>query len=379
MKDLLELCTKKLHFSFNGKTYIQVDGVVMGNPLGPVIANIFMVELENILVPTLSDVLVKWQRYVDDTIAFVKVGEVNKVLNVLNRYHKDIQFTHELEEDGELPFLDVLLRRQDDNKLRMKVYRKKTSSDIYLHWNSFAPTQWKIGTLEGMFRRAYLICSDETDLEEEIAFLSKIFKDVNGYPRKIIDKCHSKVKNKVTSLRANLSSTEPDRELPEEEAPAEQEVQKQYLVLPYAGEKGERILKKLKRKIPEDIRPKIVYNGTKLSTFFSAKDKIDKLHCSDVVYYYKGSGGRIRDDYTGETRCRLGKRIKEHQGRDKGSAIVKNCVENDIEPPSSDDFTILAKNYADRMKRRIAESLFMKENKSVLNIQQDSYKLQLFQ
>ena len=27
--------------------YKQVDGVVMGNPLVPVIANIFMVELEN--------------------------------------------------------------------------------------------------------------------------------------------------------------------------------------------------------------------------------------------------------------------------------------------------------------------------------------------
>ena len=46
MKMLLQLCTKELHFSFNGKMYKQVDGVVMGNPLGPVIANIFMVELE---------------------------------------------------------------------------------------------------------------------------------------------------------------------------------------------------------------------------------------------------------------------------------------------------------------------------------------------
>ena len=351
----------------------------MGNPLGAVIANIFMVELENSLVPTLSDVLVKWQRYVDDTIAFVKDGEVNNVLIVLNRYHKDIQFTHELEEDGVLPFLDVLLRRQEDNKLRMKVYRKKTNSDIYLHWNSFAPAQWKIGTLEGMFRRAYLICSDETDLEEEVAFLSKIFKEVNGYPHQVIKKCLTKVKNKVTPIQPNPLNTEPDRELPEEEASEDQEVQKQCLILPYAGEKGEKILKKLKRKIPADIRPRVIYNGTKLSTFFSAKDKIDRLHNSNLVYYYKGSGGLIRDDYTGETKCRIGKRIEEHCGRDKGSAIVKNCEEIGIEPPTPDDFTILAKNYANRMKRRIAESLFLKENKSKLNIQQDSYKLQLFQ
>ena len=45
MKELLELRTKELHF-FNGKMYKQVDGVVMGKPLRPVIMNIFMVELE---------------------------------------------------------------------------------------------------------------------------------------------------------------------------------------------------------------------------------------------------------------------------------------------------------------------------------------------
>lgn len=47
MKMLIHLCTKELHFSFKGKMYKQFIEVVMENPLGPVIANIFMVELEN--------------------------------------------------------------------------------------------------------------------------------------------------------------------------------------------------------------------------------------------------------------------------------------------------------------------------------------------
>ena len=46
VKDLLILCTKNVHCSFNGDIYIQCDGVAMGSPLGPVLTGIFMVELE---------------------------------------------------------------------------------------------------------------------------------------------------------------------------------------------------------------------------------------------------------------------------------------------------------------------------------------------
>ena len=55
MKKLLTLYIKNLHFSFNNEIYIQTDDAVMGSPLGPVIANIFMIELENTLVLTLKD------------------------------------------------------------------------------------------------------------------------------------------------------------------------------------------------------------------------------------------------------------------------------------------------------------------------------------
>ena len=51
LKTLLEMCTKEMHFSFNGKIYKQKNGVAMGSPLGPVIANIFMVHLEKQMIP----------------------------------------------------------------------------------------------------------------------------------------------------------------------------------------------------------------------------------------------------------------------------------------------------------------------------------------
>ena len=66
MKELLNFCTKNVHFKFNKETYIQVDGVAMDSPLGPVLANIFMVELETSVIPNLRNKVKLWKRFVDD-------------------------------------------------------------------------------------------------------------------------------------------------------------------------------------------------------------------------------------------------------------------------------------------------------------------------
>ena len=41
-RNLLNLVTKESFFTFNNKFYIQVDGVALGSPLGPILANIFL-------------------------------------------------------------------------------------------------------------------------------------------------------------------------------------------------------------------------------------------------------------------------------------------------------------------------------------------------
>ena len=67
----------------------------MGSPLGPAIAGIFMVELERNLLPTLSQYMTSWKRYIDDTISYVKVDCIENVLNILNYFHVNISFTYE--------------------------------------------------------------------------------------------------------------------------------------------------------------------------------------------------------------------------------------------------------------------------------------------
>ena len=55
MKKFLTICPKNAHFNFNFNVSIQIGEAAMAPPLGPAIANIFMVELQSVLVPTLNE------------------------------------------------------------------------------------------------------------------------------------------------------------------------------------------------------------------------------------------------------------------------------------------------------------------------------------
>ena len=94
MKELFYLCTKNVRF-FNDQINIQNDGAAMGLLLGPVLADIFMAELEKNIILSLSDKKL-WKRYVGDTFAVAKTDAVKNLLPSINCCHDDIQFTMEI-------------------------------------------------------------------------------------------------------------------------------------------------------------------------------------------------------------------------------------------------------------------------------------------
>ena len=103
-----------------------------------------MVELEKSLIQNLMKHMSPWKRYVDDTIAVIKLSSIEHVFSVLNSFHQNIEFTFELEQNGKFNFLDVMLIRTNDT-WQTTIYRKGTPNGVYLHWNSFAPRTWKRG------------------------------------------------------------------------------------------------------------------------------------------------------------------------------------------------------------------------------------------
>ena len=87
IRKLLIICTTKTPFSFDNQTYIQTNGVSMGSPFGPTLADFYMENLEgNLLRQDRASNPKFYKRYVDDILAiFYKESHVNIFKQRLHR------------------------------------------------------------------------------------------------------------------------------------------------------------------------------------------------------------------------------------------------------------------------------------------------------
>ena len=187
-KELLSLVTKDSHFIFDGTLYKQIDGVAMGSPLGPTLANAFLVyHKKNWLkhCPVQYRPLY-YRRYVDDIfVLFNSAEQLKRFYSYLNFSHLNISLTIENEKDNRMSFLDVNIIREKD-KVTTSVYCKPSFSGIYTHFDSFLPSSNKIGLLHTLLYRCFRICSDWTKFHLEQVKLTDVFKN-SGYSENFIN------------------------------------------------------------------------------------------------------------------------------------------------------------------------------------------------
>lgn len=122
-------------FTCNTLTYSQLRGIAMGSAISPLIAKIVMSDLIATQLPKLLYIPNFMRVYVDDTACCIKKKYIQHTLDILNAYHREIQFTIELETNGSINFLDITMTRCED-RIITNWYKKPYASDRLLNYLS---------------------------------------------------------------------------------------------------------------------------------------------------------------------------------------------------------------------------------------------------
>ena len=129
--DLASLVLTTTWYTFNSQFY-QTDVVAMEGPASSTTAEIYTQTHERTAISTEPQAPKIWEQFVDDVYSILKRTQLENVFHHINNPHQNIKFTMEEESNGELAFLETLLKR-NNGKISVLVYRKPTHTDRYLH------------------------------------------------------------------------------------------------------------------------------------------------------------------------------------------------------------------------------------------------------
>ena len=104
--------------------YKQLHGTAMGSPVSGVVAEIIMQNIKQQALATYKQTLPLWLRHGDNTFTAVHKDKIKFLHEHLNKQNTYIQFTREIEENSEIPFLDCLVSH--DNKKQRSTENQHT-------------------------------------------------------------------------------------------------------------------------------------------------------------------------------------------------------------------------------------------------------------
>ena len=126
--------------------------------------------------------------------------------------------------------------------------------------------------------------------------------------------------------------------------------------------------------VPPSITPRVIFQGNKIGACFPIKDKTDINHRHDILYKVNCPNEECNNTYIGETGKRILERVKDHNGRDHNSHVLKQAIEYEHEPKTVEAI----QNHDSGYKNHKAETLYIKQKRPALNIQDKLAPLKLF-
>ena len=128
MKKLLYDSCAKTAFLFDNVLCKQCDGLSMGSSLDPLLANIILTEVENVIV---KPVAVFCYRHLDNTIVTIKKNNIKHILHLFISFHKNLRFTVDIFDNVNICFLDIKIL--DNGKTDISIKATNTGTYVYYH------------------------------------------------------------------------------------------------------------------------------------------------------------------------------------------------------------------------------------------------------
>ena len=338
---LLEFCLKTTYFVCDNIFYRQIQGAPMGSPVSPVVANLKMEDFEVKALASAVHAPQVWFRYVDDTFTVLQEYFIEEFTDHINSLDSNIKFTIEEEQEGKLPFLDVLIEKKDDGTLKTCVYRKATHTDQYLNFDSNHHLEHKRSVVRTLLRRADTLVSEEEDKQKEVRHVKEVLK-INGYKEWTFRIPKKKDKQKDQSKKDSAGKKFP-------------------VCLPYIPGTSEQLSRIFKTHgIPTYCKP----TTTLRQLLVKPKDQTPKEKQCSVIYNIQCNS--CQAEYIGETARTLGKRFKEHSDpRHINSAVVEHTATTG-HSFSLDDVKVIGREDK-AFNRKVKEAIAIHKRRPAMN------------
>ena len=294
----------------------------------------------------------------------------------MNSKHPNISFTDEVESNNSMPFLDVLITR-NDNSFVTSVYRKATFSGVFTNFFSFISIQFKASLISTLLYRCFHLTSSSELFHKEVERLRGILAK-NTYPVEFIDQCITSFLNKQYKNKTPPAATAEPKTVT--------------VMLPFLGKVSLEIRNRLRKYFSKYVsnccKLHVIFRSQRrLKRLFSFKDRLPSCLQSYIIYRYTCRA--CNSSYIGKTDRHQHVRWCEHlkitpmrrrpsKSKQEATAVYEHIFGTGHEG-SLDDFEIIGRESSrNDFLLRVKESLLIKKHKPNLNENEASTPLYLF-
>jgi len=335
--------------------YEQIDGLAMGSPPAPHLANGWMSQYDE----EIRGEAKIFARYMDDIFRDIKSAEVDQKLVEINGFHPKLSFTIEREIGGRLAFLDMQLIHQG-GRITSTWFSKPTDTGLILNYHALAPRRYKRSVVSGFVHRIFRACSTWSHFHASLEKAKQILEH-NQYPPSFYNPIiHHTLGDILVKEDQGTTATRPSTM---NASADDTEIPKRPIFIQYRGKFTEDFARSLHMcKAPCSV----IMTMRKLKTVLpSLKTQVEKPLKSGVVYIFQCASCPAA--YVGQTGRHLATRVKEHS---KAPSPVAEHVKSCGSSITMADVSILERS-SHEVKRKTLEALCIQELDPSLNVQED--------